>query len=169
MPKVILFSRKFPKGHPNQGEPTYFVEKLWESTGLPDKEYSFNFPDEYLNYIRLEFDVIWPKSHTVRSGHRWKAGDKFSPRVWQDKPYRSKQLIIAPDIEIKKVWDVMIYETMEVYINGKFFCTFGSENADALAKNDGLSHNDFRDWFIKSLPFDGQIICWNESINYGKN
>jgi hypothetical protein len=39
-----------------------------------------------------------------------------------------------------------------------------------LAKNDGLSKKDFLSWFgldkkvIK--PFVGQIICWDEKVNY---
>jgi hypothetical protein len=41
--------------------------------------------------------------------------------------------------------------------------SFGLESV--LAKNDGLSHDDFKDWFSK-LPFSGQIICWNENVKY---
>jgi len=41
-----------------------------------------------------------------------------------------------------------------------------------IAKNDGLSSEDLYWWFSRSPDFkkkdgfDGQIICWNENINY---
>lgn len=46
------------------------------------------------------------KEHTIRKGKRWKVGDKFSPRIWSGKPYKSKQIILAPDTEIKQVFDI---------------------------------------------------------------
>jgi hypothetical protein len=72
MAKVLTFSRTFPKYHPKAGQPTYFVEKFWESIGLPDKEYCFNLPDEYQNFLRADSKLIWPKHHTIRAGHRFK-------------------------------------------------------------------------------------------------
>lgn len=90
MSKIITFSRNFPVKHLKAGQPTYFVEKIWEQIGLPEKEFSFNLPDEYCNFLRQDSDLIWQKSHTIRSGHRWKVGDTFSPRVWSGNPYRSK-------------------------------------------------------------------------------
>ena len=108
MARTIIFSRKFLKGHPKYGTPTYFVEKIWESIRLPEKEYCFNLPDEYLNFLRKESSEIWAKHTTIRAGHRWKVGDKFSPRVWSDKPYRSKQITFAPDTIIKQIWNFEI-------------------------------------------------------------
>ena len=35
-----------------------------------------------------------------------------------------------------------------------------------LARNDGLLINDFWAWFVKEDNFEGQIICWNPSIEY---
>jgi len=110
MSKVITFSRTFPAYHPRKGEPTYFVEKFWQSIGLPEKEFSFNLPDEYQHFMRGDNSEIWAKHQTIRAGNRWKVGDKFSPRVWSGKPYNSKQIIIAPDTEIKKVWNVEIWK-----------------------------------------------------------
>lgn len=58
-----------------------------------------------------------PKGHTVRAGHRFKPGDIVSLRVWgndvnpksgRSGPYHSKQIIIAPDIQVKKTWDFEI-------------------------------------------------------------
>jgi hypothetical protein len=164
MSRVITFSRVFPKYHPKAGQNTYFVEKLWESIGLPDKDYCFNLPDEYQNFMRADSSEVWAKHHTIRNGNRWKVGDKFSPRVWSGKPYASKQVIIAPDIEVKKDWEI------ELIIRGDFkeliFLNDSLRNVPLVevAKNDGLLVNDLLNWFDK--PFKGQIICWSDSVNY---
>jgi hypothetical protein len=108
-----------------------------------------------------------PKHHTIRAGNRWKVGDKFSPRVWSGKPYQSKQIIIAPDIEIKKIWPFEMDEIGLYYING----STRAFNIETVANNDGLTYPDFDAWFrihpkAKKQTFTGQIICWNDSINY---
>ena len=166
MSKVITFSRTFPAYHPKKGQPTYFVEKLynsipWDTDGM-DEEIG-----EALNNYCMDNPNVC-KHHTIRSGNRWKAGDKFSPRVWSGKPYNSKMIAIAPDIEIKKVWDInieVIYTEDEADMK---FCVeenlLSNEDVYRLAKNDGLEPNDMFDWFSK--PMQGQIICWNENIEY---
>lgn len=178
MSKVITFSRLFPAYHSRNGEQTFFVEKIlnwfWDQ---PENEYHnvtdmiFDLNGDKMAYYQAEEfnqefnnDIRSSKVHTIRSGKRFKVGDKFSPRVWSGKPYQSKQITIAPDIEIKKVWDIEILPTNEILL-GNIKCCFGSEYAAILAAHDGLSPRDFQNWFSK-LPFSGQIICWNESINY---
>lgn len=178
MSKVITFSRVFPTYHPRAGEPTYFVEKLhWAITStifeswphadamLRDlnKHLPENIIQDFIDDLDDETDYSGiEKNHTIRAGHRWKVGDKFSPRVWSGKPYNSKQIIIAPDIEVKKIWDVEFDE------DGCFWIFSDKERGPRVlhrvAKNDGLTKDDLIAWFNK--PFTGQIICWNETINY---
>ena len=167
MAKVITFSQKFPSYHPKAGQPTYFVEAFYKSLFvmkcLPKElEESFNH-EVFLNGMT--------KHHTVRSGNRFKKGDFFSPRVWgtdvnpksgKSGAYHSKQIILSHDTEIKNVWDIEINEATEISINGKFI-SYGWEVE--LANNDGLSWQEFNDWFVK-LPFKGQIICWNDAVSY---
>mgnify|MGYP000913225095 FL=1 len=167
MAKVITFSQKFPSYHPKAGQPTYFVEAFYKSLFvmkcLPKElEESFNH-EVFLNGMT--------KHHTVRSGNRFKKGDFFSPRVWgtdvnpksgKSGAYHSKQIILSHDTEIKNVWDIEINEATEISINGKFI-SYGWEVE--LANNDGLSWQEFNDWFVK-LPFKGQIICWNDAVYY---
>lgn len=173
MARVLTFSRTFPAYHPKAGQPTYFVEKFYNSLIEQDKP---TFND--LNFdlaISDDFGKLGCKHHTIRSGNRWNVGDKFSPRVWSGKPYDSKQIIIAPDVEVKKVW------RFNIEVNKDYICVlindlaFHEENRSletnhsgmmTLAKNDGLSFQDMRDWFKWGKPFTGQIICWNENINY---
>lgn len=175
MSKVITFSRVFPSYHPRKGEPTYFVEKLCK--GFPD----FN-ADQYIplksdpkkdifSLIELAIDIwmeLAPKYHTIRSGNRWKVGDKFCPRVWQGKPYTSKMITIAPDIEIKKIIDVLIEDGVMYVHNGKNLMNpCDMKIVEEIAKNDGLSFSDLYQWFNGfKKPFKGQIICWNDKIEY---
>lgn len=170
MSRVITFSRVFPAYHPRKGEPTYFVEKIWKSLSdqgltMPtelEKAYNEAFPCQFTEQEHIHYHK--PKGHTIRSGNRWKAGDKFSPRVWSGKPYASKMITIAPDIEIKKVWNITINLISRPYftVNGVGLKT---EQVYELAVNDGLSLEELKAWF-KGGYMVGQIICWDESIEY---
>lgn len=166
MAKVITFSRTFPAYHPRQGEPTFFVEQIYNSL------FSKNNLMYYPVGLEINDTIMGVKKHTIRAGNRWKVGDKFSPRVWSGKPYNSPQIIIAPDMEIKKVWDLefagISMEMTNCTLGTKEFYKPEEEIFPQLATNDGLSYQDFLDWF-KPYVFDGfkgQIICWNENVNY---
>lgn len=168
MSRVIIFSRIFQKNHPRAGEPTWFVEKVIESLvadgtcEITDDQLKFISP---MNFTKFQ---VWPKWHTIRSGNRWKVGDRFSPRCWSGKPYASKQVAIAPDIEIKQLFYIEIDANGIVAINGTYI---SSSQESSLAKNDGLSVSDFNQWLImpclrSAKPFKGQIICWSETVKY---
>lgn len=184
MSKVITFSRTFPKGHQRDGERTHFVEKIWSSLvfdcmkGFDPScsldEYSKSFlQDEYREYYSNT--AIEYKHHTIRTGRRYKAGDWFSPRIWSGKPYNSKQITFAPDIEIKKTWDIEIDACGVIALGeaGKQVYYIEEGVSERLAENDGLSELDFFGWLIapiynakKPKEFSGQVICWNEEIEY---
>jgi len=175
MSRVLTFSRVFPVYHPRKGEPTRFIEKIY--AGLADILPEFKIPNDANDYWEwLEYyNCTTPKYHTIRAGSRWKVGDKFSPRVWSGKPYQSKQIIIAPDIEVKSVQEIKI-EVDKDYVcilidNWPFFeenenMVTQIEAFETLAKNDGLTLADMKAWFKYPKPFTGQIICWNEKIKY---
>lgn len=110
----------------------------------------------------VSFSDLIPKHHTIRAGHRWKVGDKFSPRVWSGKPYRSKQIQFAPEIEVQKIWRFEI-DSHAVYLDG---CYMPADTVGICANNDGLSFVDLMHWLRYPRHFTGQIICWNEQINY---
>jgi hypothetical protein len=174
MSKVIMFSRTFPAYHPQAGMPTFFVEKLWTSIAFNiDNFYDHALTKETHNFKLYPFDS---KHHTIRKGNRFKVGDKFSPRVWGNDinpksgkrgPYHSKQITIAPDVDVKKTYKFEITDQGSIFIEGKHYPYFGE-----VCKNDGLSGEDFLDWFqieydsCNNKPFDCQIICWSDSINY---
>lgn len=176
MSKVITFSRFFPAYHPRAGQPTYFEERIcrsiWDNKLIVDIDEVF-FPEIMKRFTVNVAAGYPPKHHTIRAGKRFKQGDMFSPRVWSGKPYNSKQIQFAPNMEVKKVWDFGIAKvndgmlsSYEMFVNEKLT----RKGADII-KNDGLEYNDFCDWFKmdsakKVIAFEGQIICWNESIEY---
>jgi len=173
MSKVITFSRVFPAYHPKAGQSTYFVEKFLKANNVNwFKDYYFpmlcqNNPklkaSDCSDFIRSFNDGIREKKvHTIRNGNRWKVGDKFSPRVWSGNPYQSKQIVFAPDTEIKQIFDFEIANN-EIYINGQ---SSSFENLD-VAINDGLDYKDLLAWFKFPKPFKGQIICWSDAVSYG--
>lgn len=163
MSKVITFSRTFPSYHPKAGQPTYFVEKVVKSLhkqGVKPFDVNCDFSEEM-------YHIIDPKHHTIRAGHRFKVGEWFSPRVWSGRPYNSKQIQFAPDIQVNRQWDFDLING-KVIIGGLFHCSVKEEEKiEAFACNDGLSAQDLLDWFQYPKPCaDNQIICWNENINY---
>jgi hypothetical protein len=46
------------------------------------------------------------------------------------------------------------------------FPSYHPRALETLAQNDGLSLADFKEWFKWGTPFDGQIICWKDNIEY---
>jgi hypothetical protein len=188
MAKVITFSRQFPKGHPKAGQNTLFVEQVLNALG-----YDYH-SGEYLSLLQelnnpKKVDVIGfyfglgmgddttnEKLHTIRSGNRWKAGDKASLRVWSGTPYNSPQIIFAPELEMKQVipfcihHDIVDPDTMWVDIGTKYWHRTDVEIEKSIlptvCKNDGLSLQDFLNWFKYPKPFQGQILCWKE-VYYG--
>ena len=175
MSKVITFSRTFPSYHPKAGQPTYFVEKFIRSfcvetdlDGTTDSEYFSYYCELAFDMNLIGLSTVLPKYHTIRAGSRFKVGDKFSPRVWgndvnpksgRSGAYHSKQIIIAPDTEVKKVWDFQI-------INGGLCVNGECKQYEKIAINDGLTGEDLLAWFKYPKPFKGQIICWNENVKY---
>ncbi len=183
--KPIMFSRYFPSYHPRKGQETFFMEKIWKGldTGnRRDGEYSVwtNIPrqmkDGHWQLPHLWRDQMldkkfYPKYHTIRAGNRWKAGDVFSPRIWSGLPYRSKQIEFAPPITIKQVIDVHIEIEAPNYtyiLVPQKKDTYIMLPANDVARNDGLSYDDFQDWFKPYNEFKGQIIIWGD-VDYSGN
>src|SRR5690349_19817095 len=140
MSRVLTFARTYPVYHIRKGQPTYFVEKIIK--GFCQIKHPIEDIDELAidsnNPLDIDiYNICEPKWQSIRSGNKWKVGMKFSPRAWSGKPYARKQIILAPDIEIKKVWNIEI-EIDEglpsVYINGLL-----RQDLEDLALNDGLT------------------------------
>lgn len=137
---VLIVSERFPKTHKKAGENTGFPEAI--SAGL--------------------------KIHTIRSNYKfWKKRVKkinsgeavLSLRVWSGNPYNSKQKEIAvfTQIGIEKIK----YLRPSFYIDGKKL------NVEKLAKNDGLSSEDFYEW-IGKYPDSDMAILHFSNFRYEK-
>lgn len=181
MSKVITFAQKFLSDHPKAGQPTGFVKSILRQQGiLINKDYKnlllklnskklfegkLSYADIilFIEDLIIEEDPSLDKKHTIRAGHRFKEGEYFSPRVWSNRPYNSPQIIFLPDLEIEKTWNFEIHDATS-YIN--YSTVHFMEGYEKLSANDGLSVEDFLDWFKFPQPFDGQIICYDKNVKY---
>ena len=189
MSKVITFSQRFPSYHSKAGHPTGFVKSILKHQKIAiDKNYfrmlmllntksldrlTYKDVKSFFENLQKEDEPAYIKKHTIRAGKRWKVGDKFSPRVWCGKPYRSPQIIFAPYMEIKKIWDFKIRTSRDqsyFLLNDIKIRPYDTQDEiillNDIANNDGLDFVYFLDWFKYPNDFSGQIICWDENVNY---
>ena len=139
---VITLSKRFPTGHNRAGEPTHFWEKFIKGR------------DNYSCIYRDFWETTIPKIHTIRANYPlWKKriaeverGEAcLSIRQWTGKPYRSKQVEI---VRLTKEDGVGI-QRLE-FVNGKLGLPrigIVYQRKNEIALNDGLSFEDWENWF----------------------
>lgn len=144
----LTLSQTFPATHPRKGEPTGFAENVAFKTHLElDKTIGGyrNMQGSKLHTIRANYP-LWAKR--FEQINRGKAC--LSIRQWTGKPYASKQVEIArltkdDSIGIQKLEFVpccgIIGATVVIDGEDKFMSKI------TLAANDGLTHDDWLDWF----------------------
>lgn len=130
---VLTVAEKFPKKHPKAGNPT-------------------NFP------LSIKY---YDKIHTIRGNHdlwakrfeKINAGEAvLSLRVWEGKPYNSKQReIFRYDYRRKIGIEKLEFEKVGDWHMPKL------ADITTLSKNDGLSLQDFKDWF-KGYDFSKPMV-----------
>lgn len=126
----------FPVTHIRKGEPT-------------------GFKDKFLAAINQDFE--WWKLHTIRANYElWKkhfdeilAGNAcLSVRQWTGKPYRSKQVELA---RLTREDGIGIQMLRIETLYGNERCLIGDTGYEVsfenIAKNDGLSYDDWKEWF----------------------
>ena len=143
---VIILSKNFMKGHPKAGQLTMFREKFLNK--------------EKLHTIRGNY-ALWKKRlDEVQEGKAL-----LSIREWEGLPYKSKQVEIAKITSINCCGVQMIcmdkINANQIYWNIDSKRT--AQQLDEVAKNDGLTIDDFRKWFFpkeseKDSFFEGCII-----------
>jgi len=123
---VLIVSKRFPKTHLKSGQSTGFVENI-ERLFIPEGK----------------------KIHTLRSNyHHWLKRSKeinegkaiLSIRYWSHKPYRSKQVEICR-LEKIGIEKIVMPQFKDAKVEGKKI------DLEIFAENDGLSFEDFRNWF----------------------
>lgn len=134
---VLIVSQVFGKKHRRSGEPTNFREKILSG--------------EKIHTIRAAFATWKKRIEEVQAGEA-----VISVRYWSGKPYNSKQLRIC---ELDKSSGVGIQcLKMTMHFNdpsneSKCYVVHNEFNEgtfvpmETLANNDGLTLDDFTDWF----------------------
>lgn len=138
----IMLSKVFPATHSRKGEPTYFSQKVQAG------QHPTAFPNEV------------PKLHTIRENYNlWRdriaqvlAGEaEICLRQWTGAPYRSKTVEIMrlgwqDGVGIQKLNFGWANDKQIPVIEGWYM--YGEHGSKAeLAKNDGLSLEDWQEWF----------------------
>ena len=145
---VITLSQRFPAGHNRAGDMTFFHEAL--SNALHNTEATLTVDDADDTSIK----IYERKIHTIRATYPlWakriaeiERGEAcLSIRQWTGKPYHSKQVEIA---RLTKEDGVGI-QRLE-FVNGKLGLPrigIVYQRKNELALNDGLSFEDWENWF----------------------
>ena len=144
--KVILTLCKiFPVTHSKAGKPTGFEDKLKKK--------------EKIHTIRYNAKGVWDGRHKdISSGKKY-----LSVREWTGRPYNSEQREFSRFEKIGLQHVTMTYNADDAYpqiwIDGKLI------PIQDVAKNDGLTVNDFVEWFFgnsKENVFEGVVIHFTD-------
>lgn len=122
---VLMVSQIFPKTH----------NKAGQSTGFPlaIKHY------DKIHTIRGNYDLWAKRFEKINAGKAI-----LSVRIWEDMPYKSKQLEIFRYDHTRKIG----LQKLDNPSNFVFAPIEGKKvNWEEIAKNDGLSFEDFCEWF----------------------
>lgn len=135
---IITFSKKFPPGHPKVGQPTGFEGKLAAGTKI--------------HTIRADAKGWWEKcAEAINSGRKY-----LSLREWTGRPYNSDQRILGERERIGLQKITMTYSSEDAlpqaWVDGK------EVPVEQLAKNDGLSVEDFVAWFFGTPLYSGNVF-----------
>ncbi len=157
---VLTVSRVFPITHKRKGEPTFFVEKIfkglnqimpccWCGHGCTCSKHciidSMNL-NEKIHTIRSNYELWEKRIKEVQEGNAI-----ISIRYWSGKPYNSKQIEVY---QLDKDSGIGI-QKIEMTLLGWFVDSIDSDyTSKDFAKNDGLSIEDFYEWFRGKLRID---------------
>jgi len=129
---VLTISQVFPAYHPRKGEPTNFP--------LAIKHY------DKIHTIRANYNLWKKRFEKIDRGEAC-----LSVRIWLGRPYFSKQ----PEIFNYTKSNGIGLEKIELTALGYFINNIESDVTTAeLAKNDGLSLEDFKAWFKGKIKVD---------------
>lgn len=127
---VITLSKNFLKGHPKAGQPTDFKDKF--------------ISGEKIHTIRGNY-TLWEKR--IKEVQEGKA--ILSIREWIGVPYKEKQVIIK-DLTCDDGIGIQKLTFKGGYFGSQFVDdAYRYAVLETPAKNDGLSFEDFKDWFKK--------------------
>ncbi len=137
---VLMISEAFPAYHNRAGEKTGFEEKI--ESGLK------------IHTIRQNLELWQKRAKVINSGN-----GVLSIRKWSDKPYRSKHIEL---FQFNKITVQKIESTQIGWVVDGDLKTYKVLPTHIIAKNDGLSHNDFVNWFKGCKNILGCIIHFTD-------
>ncbi|HMI03066.1 MAG TPA: hypothetical protein VK541_11325 [Pedobacter sp.] len=160
------------------GQPTLFIEKIWESIyqmapERPSQEYLI-----YQQAYKDKFGKFWdgtgdmwhepvdPKLHTIRNprvtksgdiaAKQWKSGDLIHPAIHNRSPLYFQFAPIMKVISVQAIRIKWYKKQWSVYVDDRQLAVYEVEK---LAKNDGFtSLHEFSAYF--DTDFAGVIIHW---------
>jgi hypothetical protein len=119
---VLTVSEFFPKTHNKAGLPTGFINAISKCGKI--------------HTIRANYDLWKKRADKINRGEA-----VLSVRYWTGKPYNSKQKEVF-------VFEKIGVEKLQLDMLGWFIDDIDSDYATKdFAKNDGLSEEDFKQWF----------------------
>lgn len=156
---VLTLSSVFPTTHPRKGERTFFKEQLNNAI--------YGYEGAVIEQPNAEpLFISGRKKHTIRENHeRWQHNlDKIidgrftlSVREWSGKPYASPQVEIVSLHNVGYQRITMQYDsetdTLKASVDGKAI-----SDVAQLAKNDGLTLDDFKHWFFGRKEMQGNRV-----------
>lgn len=135
----IMLSSVFPVTHPKAGQETGFAQKVMAAiNSMPC------YPKKF-HTIRANYDLWKKRIDEVLAGEA-----ELCLRQWSGKPYRSKTVVIKrlrwyDGVGLQKR---SFFRDRDGMTSLKFFNADGMDvDSSLLAQNDGLSVEDWRNWF----------------------
>lgn len=130
---VLMLAKQFPVGHRRKGQATFFKQQYQ----MRDK----------IHTIRNNYELWKKRIEEVQAGTAY-----ISLRQWIEKPYNSDQTEIGRLHNDDQIG-------IQSYAHGDFPLVDGSLTPQKIiARNDGLSQEDFKSWFSKAKPEQMALI-----------
>ncbi|MBS2100416.1 hypothetical protein [Carboxylicivirga linearis] len=147
---VLMVSRTFPMVHPKAEQETGFVEAIENGSKI--------------HTIRGDFEKWLDIADEVNDGKSY-----ISLRYWSKSPYNNKR-DGSKQVEFKRLHKIHVQPVFmtrhwlfEVTLNNQYIY---HPEIETLAKNDGLSYDDFDNWMFpprsKHDEFSGAVIHFTD-------
>lgn len=141
---VLILSQAFPKGHADADKPTRFGASVVQTVKI--------------HTICENYEEWYKKINEVLAGEA-----VLSVRVWEDKPYRSKQMEI---LRLDKDSGVGVQKLRSFDEECAYFISEKGNvlpvDLQELANNDGLSLSQWKEWFKVNTHFPLAIIHFTD-------
>ena len=171
---VLTVSLTFPKTHKRAGDYTFFSEKILLAIGKIEEA----------KFIE-EFGELLFKLHTIRANYElWAKRIKeiqegkaiLSIRYWSGKPYHSKQVEICrqdkdsgigiQELVFSSESNPLPFSDVGIHSENAVVWKAFDFNECKIYQNDGLSLEDFKDWFRKYDLSKSMAIIHFTSFRY---